>query len=466
MSSAKPPILEDIRLDILGQQERINRLYTQITLCFPLPDDSESTHAGVIETLDQGLSRLSKTFPWTAGEVVGGGPGPPGGFTIRASSENSPSRLVIKDQRNDATIATWGDLKESAFPFSMLDEDVIAPCKTMVESGAKRPVLLLQANFIQGGLLLTVSAQHGSMDVAGQGQVIGLLAKAMRGEVFSQQEIDGGNTSRKGRIPLLEDVQLSETAAVQEEKDTAEGGHAEGEPPSSQQGRLTWAYLAFTQHNLTCGIKKCALEEIPGRSFVSTDDTLTAFMWQAISRAREPRLLNASAKTTLTRNVDVRQHFDLPPSYPGLFVTATSHTSPVTELVHRRSLGSVALELRSALEPEALRGSLRSQATSIVRDCRGVNGKSASRRASPNLDVKLSSWAKERQLYDLDFGLFLGKPEAIRRPAFLNGAREGLVYFLPTAPDGEVVVGLCLVEEDMQRLRDSAKIASWAKWIG
>ncbi|KAF3762263.1 hypothetical protein M406DRAFT_45677 [Cryphonectria parasitica EP155] len=468
-------LLDDFPLDLLGQQERINRLYTPITFCFPLPDETESTRAEIIETLEDGLSRLARAFPWTAGEVVACESGK---FKIRArSSPWTVPPLVIKDFSGDnnddddnnvaSVLPSWDELQQAGFPFSMLDEDVIAPCKTMVEDddgAVERPVLRLQANFIRGGLLLTVCGQHGAMDVAGQAQVIALLAKAMRGEVFSRQEIQDGNMIRRGHIPLPEEKEEEDEYTTG--PDT--GGETQQTPP------LTWAYIAFEKSELLERVKRPALKETTWTTFVSKDDALTAFFWQAISRAREPRLQRqhqqqqeeggATTTTTLTRNVDVRKHFGLPPTYPGLFVTFTSHTAPISELVHSRSLSSVALELRAALDTESLRQNLRDQAASIVQDPEAAARKATAQRARPDLDVRLSSWAKER-LYEVDFGVFLGKPGAVRRPRFERGAREGLVYFMPRGMDGEMVVGVCLREEDMERLKGSARIASFARWI-
>jgi hypothetical protein len=85
--------------------------------------------------------------------------------------------------------------------------------------------------------------------------------------------------------------------------------------------------------------------------------------------------------------------------------------------------------------------------------------------STPELDVRLSSWAKE-DCYDVDFGAKIGKPEVIRRPHFLEGAREGLAYFLPKTRNGEIVVGLCLRDEDMKRFKADIEIVEYGKYIG
>lgn len=457
-------ILEDFPLDILGQYERINRIYTQIALCFPLPDDTETTRSGIIEALARGLSSLGTAFPWTAGQVVRGEDGV---FRIKPFPDRpggSHPRLEVKDLRDDPSGPKWDELLKREFPFSMLDEDVIAPCKTMVGPSAELPVLLAQANFIEGGLLLTVNAQHGSMDMGGQGRVIALLAKAMRGEVFSKDEVEGCNVRRTGWIPLLGDEQRSLSGAREDEDAPECGDSHQREIPTRVESPPLWAYLAFPGESLT-QIKALAMGDTPRGQWVSRDDALTALIWQAISLARSPGPRDPGARnTTLTRNVDARGYLGLPPTYPGLVTTATSHASPVGLLLaRRRPLGSVAAELRAALrDAGSLVRGLRSRATAIAR---GGGGGGGGRTGSPALEVRVSSWARE-EIYDLDFGPLLGRPEAVRRPRFREGAREGLVYFLPRARDREVVVGVCLMEEDMQRLKASPEVARWARWIG
>jgi hypothetical protein len=113
--------LADFELDVLGQSPRINRLYTQITFCFPLPDDSHHLQCNVINSLTQALRQLSLSFPWTAGKVVN----EHGRFKIKAL-EDIP-RLITKTLSN----VSWDALRRARFPFSMLDESVVAPCKTL-----------------------------------------------------------------------------------------------------------------------------------------------------------------------------------------------------------------------------------------------------------------------------------------------------------------------------------------------
>lgn len=453
-----------LHLDILGQTERINRLYTQITFCFSTRTDCPSSRTGIVTTLERGLAQLRNKFPWIAGNVIENDDG------FKIIPAETYLGLVVKELQGDTAVLTWDEFRQANFPFSMLDEDVVAPCKTMVKPESQRPVFLIQANFVKGGLLLTFNAQHGSMDMAGQAQVIALFSKACRDEGFTKEELEIGNMQRKNWIPTPDDnLSIATDSAESKPREVVQDDQANKKPqeqPSAPPDALTWAYLCFPAASLF-SLKQFASQSLAaGVTFVSTDDVLTALIWHSITRARSPRLDNLqSTPTTLTRNVDVRGHFNLPPTYPGLMTTSTSHTFSVDDIVNHRSLGAAASDLRVALDPGSLRKSAEVQATAISRNKQAAAQRRIAALSNPSFDVRLSSWAKEK-LYELDFGPCLGQPETVRRPRFMDGAREGLVYFLPKGRDGSIVVGICLREEDMERLRLDSEVLRWSRWIG
>ena len=453
--------LDNFYLDIMGQRPRINKLYTQLTLCFPLPDDSQHLQSNIVYTLKQGIDRLSEEFPWVAGKVVNEQ------GTLKINPFERTLRLSVNDLRHNRPDLHWAALQQANFPFSMLDESTVAPCKTFMasaETALDLPVFLIQANFIRGGLLLTFNGQHGSMDMTGQAQVIHLLAKACRDESFTSAELLVGNMNRKNVVPLLNDHDQDLKLEQQVSKDMPNKGSqqaSEQAPPP----KLIWTYFAFSASSLGT-LKSLAMENAPSGSFVSLDDSLSAFVWQSITRARLPRLGTGSTlNSTLSRAIDARRALFLPLTYPGMVSNATFLTSEVDAVV-KQPLGSIAAQLRFVLEPASIKQSICALATLISRheDADKVGFANTS---VPELDVRLSSWAKER-FYDLDFGFGfgIGKPEAVRRPRFAEGAREGLVYFLPKRLDGEIVVGICLREEDLERLKGDQQFAKFGTYIG
>lgn len=460
-----PVINED--LDVLGTTV-IKNLYTQICSCYSLPDDSASARSAVTATLIKGLERLSSSFPWIAGQVIDEG----GVFKIQ-SREKIP-RFVVKDSgnSNDSSMPTMDALRNAHFPFSMLDESVICPRNTLPDgTETEAPVFLVQVTFIAGGLILTFVGQHNAMDMTGQGQVIHLLSKACRDEPFTSEELSWGNRPRRDLIPLLEDdykpgPELDYQVVKPNAPDPLSTGASTDLPePVSTPAKCKWAYFIFSPASLSA-VKSSAVEKgtLPPGSYISTDDALTAFIWQSISRARLHRI-PPSAETTLARAVDVRSYLNIPQTYPGLVNNMTYHTCTLQRL-GSESLGSIASTLRSALDTKAPRNlgyATRALATILTRSPGYKDRISSTATIDLQKDVMLSSWSKVSS-YELDFGLGLGKPEVVRRPQFVPV--ESLGYLMPKRGDGEVAVGICLREEDLEALRRDDEWTRWAMYVG
>jgi trichothecene 3-O-acetyltransferase len=466
-----PAIEKDLDgyLDILGQQPALLKLYTQICFCFSVAD--ASSHSAIIKILTNGLERLSASFPWLAGKVVneGSGKGNTGIFSFKPL-EKIP-RLVVKDLRHDPSIPTMDAFKRANFPFSMLDESIIAPRKTLPDSSDESasdaaPVFLLQANLISGGFLLTFVGQHNTMDMIGQGQIIHLFSKACHNEQFTSEELSSGNLARRNLIPLLDDSykQGSELAhqivKPPPSHPISSGTNGNSAPPPPP--KCAWAYFTFHPTSLTA-VKSLATKTITLPSgYISTDDALSAFIWQSIVRARLPRL-NPTAESTFARAVDVRRYLDVSQTYPGVMQNMTYHTYTLQKLVEE-PLGSVASQLRSALDPRTsnLGYHTRALATFLNRTP-DKNIVSVTATLDLSAGIMLSSWAK-LDCYELDFNLGLGRPETVRRPQF--EPVESLIYLMPRTLDGEIAVAICLRVEDMERLRADEEFAKYGRYIG
>ncbi len=75
----------------------------------------------------------------------------------------------------------------------------------------------------------------------------------------------------------------------------------------------------------------------------------------------------------------------------------------------------------------------------------------------------LSSWAFAK-LDQLDFGMGLGMPLAVRRPAFTPV--ESLMYVMPKSPSHGAVIGMCLREEDWTQLKQDSGWIEHATYLG
>jgi hypothetical protein len=156
---------EDILLDIFGQQ--ILPIYTQICFGFPIAD--ARSYPRIIDTLETALEKMYTQFPWLSGRVVNEGAtaNSTGIFKIRI--HQGISHLCVKDLRHDASFPSMEALRLTGFPINALDEDILAPRRTLIDAGdsSSPEVFLVQVTLINGGLLLTFIGHHQAMDGIG-----------------------------------------------------------------------------------------------------------------------------------------------------------------------------------------------------------------------------------------------------------------------------------------------------------
>jgi hypothetical protein len=449
-------------VDILGQTPAL-QIYTQICSVYNLSESSSTTKQGrIVATLTKGLERLTASFPWVAGQVVNEGSNGDGDTGIFKIKPLDPTlRLVIKDFTKDATIPSLDEMTKAGFPMSMFDENIVAPRNTIPgTSGEEKKdvmeVFLMQVTFIRGGLMLCFVGQHQVMDMTGQRYVIDLLDKACRGDEFTEEEVRVGNLVGRSVTPLLRDEwELGRELDDQIVKSATETEGALDSPPVSE-----WAFFDFSPQSLAA-LKSLAMKDLVS-GFVSTDDVLTAFIYQSIARARLPRL-DPSKTATLGRAVDCRKFLSLPATYPGICQNMIYHTNNIKDLT-TLPLGTVASQLRSALNPKAstLTHDTKALATVLTRSKdKGITSPDAS--LDLEVDIMLSSWAK-MDFWQLDFGLSLGKPVSVRRPRLIT--YESLLYLMPKDRDGGIAVAVCLREEDMERLMDDGEVKEFGRYVG
>lgn len=454
--------------DILGQLIRVN-LYTPICLCFPLQDASSKSQF-IIDTLTQALEQLSVSFPWLAGQVIREGvvEGNTGRSKI-VPSENKTIRLIVKDLSHDAAVPSMDTLRNAKFPFSMLDGELIAPLSGLPTSyeGDTAPVFFLQANFINGGLLLNFAGEHSTMDGQGLGEIIRIFDKACHNEPFKDEELFQGNRARDSVIPLFDPTSFKpgselDQLLVKPRATTSTTPAWAINTPS----KCTWAYFHFSASKLS-DLKSIASsssssisENSTATIYITTNDALSAFIWQSTSRIRSSRLPPHST-STFARAVDVRSSLSIPPCYLGNLSNHTYTTLPLS-LISSTPLSSLASSLRLALNPSDLSFTIRSLAThiSITDDKSGI---SPGANLDFSTDIFFSSWAR-LACYLLDFNLGLGLPESVRRPRY--AVVEGLMYLMPMDRNRGIDAAICLRDEDLERLRGDREFQEYADWIG
>jgi trichothecene 3-O-acetyltransferase len=452
--------------DVFGQLLFL-KTYTQLVLCFSTPCGISSE--SITKELKNAALKLTHAFPFLAGQVIteGAGPATTGLCKIIPYGPHAENSILhVKDCT--ALVPPYAEIIKAKAPFSLLDGDIIAPRKGLPLSYEETeedpaPVLIIQANFIVGGLLLTFAGQHNIMDMNGQGQIIRLFAKALRGESFSKAEIEGGNLDRRNIIPLLgPDEPLRDHSLLRPRPQT----NGVAPTPPSEPAPISWAYFHFPASKLRV-LKSLASKPIqeprtePPVPFISTNDVLSAFIWQRISAVRATRL-PSDASTTLCRAANARRFLDppVPETYTGHMVTCTFSCLSFS------SIASTPLSTLTSLIRSALNAitpyDVRSLVTLIANE---PDKGSVSYGASLDIDkdVLFSSWADLR-LYGTDFGDVLGKPEFVRRQRFVP--MESLIYLMPRTDGGDIDAAICLKDVDLEGLKGDSEWAAYAEYVG
>lgn len=219
-----------------------------------------------------------------------------------------------------------------------------------------------------------------------------------------------------------------------------------------------WAYLNFPSAQLS-ELKAAASHQsiVP---YISTDDAISALLWQHISLARAKLDPTSDAiSSQLCRTVSMRSFLGLQ-GYIGHMVDCVYSRFPD---VHNLPLGDVAGQLRLLLRDEKrLVHHMRAYATALDRlddKTKIVNGA----QLNPNTDVVVSSYGNMK-CCELGFGSVLGLPLAARRPKM--AAWPSLLYIMPKDRDGATAVGVCLTEDELEVLKGDEVLAQYMSFIG
>lgn len=448
----------DETLEIFGQQSSTASA-TPFVFCYPLADPSHLPR--IVAKLEYGLATLTESFPWIAGKIANEGKttGNSGVFKIKPLGR--APRLVVKDLRAEPGAPTMQALEAAGFPIALLDEALFSPINVLPGKADedRSPLLVLQANQIEGGLLLNIVGNHQALDGTAQEQVTYLLDKACHGIPFTEDEVAVGKLPRATIVAPLDDSWQPAADSQYLKKQvpaTSNNVAASSAPPSLPR----WVNVAFSGAALA-ELKAVATKDVAS-GFVSTDDALSALIWQALARARLARL-PPSTTSTLGRAVNPRRYLGIPANYPGYISNMAYSTQPLGTLA-QRSLGSVASELRAAVDPETsgLGQSTREFATLLYRAA-DKDSVSVNEGLDLERDLMLSSWAGQR-CYAFDFGLGLGRPVAFRRTRM--APVPSLMFLLPKRPDGEIVLALCARDDDLERLKEDPAFAKYGRFIG
>lgn len=445
--------------------------YMVISLFFSI---SNSTSSSEIEaSIRAGLDTLADAFPHLKGHVVYDDKttGEDAGRVRIYPFDDDDDRisLTVKDLRDDPNFPSLESLRQARFPLSMLDGQTVVPYhlippsfESIYQESKDRParVLFVQANLIEGGMILTIAANHTTMDMNGLGSVIDLFAEACRNEPYTEQELREVNQSRREAIPVLGDEYTpgpeGDFFILKAQNSWTEPTKKDGSGPTSP---AICRIFTFSPDSLF-KLKTEAASQQTVVPFISTNDAVTALLWQRITKARLARFPGTdSFSTTVVRQVDARRHFHLSRLYGGHMATSVFSTETN---VWQVPIGDVSAQLRLKLGDPCVPFHLRAIATLVHRpEYRPRIAYAAN--LDFDRDVVISSWA-DVDCCRVSFGSLLGIPEVAMRPRvapFAAGA-----FIMPFTATGHLPVCVGLREDDMSRLIADDEFSRFADYVG
>ncbi|ETN42175.1 uncharacterized protein HMPREF1541_04116 [Cyphellophora europaea CBS 101466] len=442
------------------------RLYgTRWILCFPLEPNAAKQE--VYNELKAGLAKTISEIPWTAGVV-----GPETG------SEPDHSRIEVADgnngvlfKYNDLTASTaqhpsYEELKTAQFPLSKFSTAQLSPLGVMPDR-EPAPAMAAQANFIQGGLLLTICAHHSVCDAAGLNTVLQTWAQ-MSSAIASGLSFDKVDPAFHDRTRLMTGIPGAALADFPEyvlaptppAASTDVNTHQMAATPF-QMPDMAARIFFFTPSSLTA-LKTAA-------AAYSSNDALHALVWRHVTLARlaargraDPNDI-AEGVTALLFSSNIRSKLSppLPHNYTGnaSVGSITRHLS-YTELCGgggSDGLATAAAALRSAVNglntPDrvALTIGLIASRPNPTDHKFAYNG-------FLGPDLSSTTWA-DLDVYDTVWGS-LGTPDAFRIPG--EGA-DGAMMVLPRVRGGGLEVVVALESRAMACLLADEEFLSWAE---
>ena len=426
-----------------------------IVICLAFLLENTASISQLQTTLRESLTRLTNAFPFLAGQVTYEGRDESHSGIANVVPFEDGVQLVLNDLRSKPGFPSMAEMSKAQFPFSMLDPDILLPpiAVSWASDGYDKiaPVMILQANVIKGGLILSFSGNHTQMDMTGLGMIISLFSKACRNEPYTDKEVLQGNQSRRNAIPLLK----SDYEPGDELDD------AWTRPPNYEQLAAVhasiprWSYFNFRASDLVRLKDEASIQSIV--PYISTDDAVGALCWQRVTKARSSSL-GPQATTTFCRPISARNYLGLE-GYLGHMVDCTYEDAVD---VYDLPTGDVAGRLRRMLlQGEKIKHHMQAFATVLDRlDDKNklLNGA----KLDPMRDVVVSSYANIK-CCELSFGPLLGRPEAARRPRMPPW--PSLFYLMPKARNGDIAVAFCVGEEDLKKLREDEFLKVYADYL-
>ncbi|KKY13763.1 putative trichothecene 3-o-acetyltransferase [Diplodia seriata] len=436
--------------------------YTMLGLCYKL--DEQQDRETVVQNLREGLQITVDQYRIVAATVR---TEPTTGKLSAVRKRDAGVNFTINTMDEADDFPDFDTLDQADFTFEKMDvtklfpEEISKRIASMFQDSSDPPAMVVQANFIRGGLILCVASHHRISDGTGTNHFVAHWAANSRA-LSTKTALPAFNTSRLDRGPLCFDgPQPSEqrmTELKQEIGFVHHAGEGDNPPPSAEPISLITLHFPKTKlaslkadasptpHRRDSAVSsKDSAKSSPAEDmsvggmntdtvpWISSYDAIIATIWRAVTRARMPLFQSLPSGPPATSSqlhaVNLRGVVaGVPENYYGNAMALPTQTLPLSTLtsLSTSSLAATASSIRAGIT----RSSTPAIAAATAEWISGTRNKSAI--TLPNLigtGLYCTSWRSMTYYSAADFGF--GPPNRVRRPPIVA---DGIAFVYPQRP--------------------------------
>ncbi|CAJ2503151.1 Uu.00g105450.m01.CDS01 [Anthostomella pinea] len=441
--------------------------YIRFVFPIELPENYDSDEC--FRILKDGLDAAKQRLPTIGCEGVPDTAAKQAGV-LKLQKYTDYDTITSKDLREPGAFPhTYLELKDKTFPVAAFPGDLLCRRFTWPSPGERLPTVDFQANFIQGGLLLTCCFFH----VFGDAKTYYTILETWAEECRRLQ----GETGPRNEVP---DVFFTDREKHMKPSGRNAGrvkDHPEvmvlpftppGFPPKmisrehvGQVFRLTAEQLAA----LKADASPTNATEPTDQKYVSSNDALSALMWRSVMNAQFPLdELKEDPTSIFNIAIDGRSRTD-PPVHPrtlGNWLGWVVVQTPIRKMLSTASLADIAVLIRKSVT--GLSDQYVDDLSALFESVEDVDRVVATAFLDvPGYNCVQTSWIN-LPVYELNWGKTLGnKVQACRSPDV--GVINGGSLVVPALPEGGIEILVGVETKCLPRLLKDPLLAKYATAI-
>ncbi|RAK84750.1 hypothetical protein BO79DRAFT_274438 [Aspergillus costaricaensis CBS 115574] len=447
------------------------RTYIRALLVFPTANSSPQ----ITQELQRGLERLSKQVPWVAGHVSHTTPtNQKASLEIRYHAAKTPT-LEDKGQ----ITASHANLSSHDMPMKAIPPDVwpTLPCLfgNIPSKTGGRVFAASFFRFADHGAGLCICLHHNAVDVTGFAEVVRLWAKnVVQPSQNDHSYLSQGSGDRLVRLSKALAPDLQEISSLSSERLLGLHPEHSTQPPVLPDTFPPCTSKAFKISIHWIDVLKELLHKYTQRR-LTTNVILCALIWTSITRVRaqrNPTLRDQTSRLVTAINGRSRITGNLnsvsgDQQYLGNVVLYAMASFPSANLATAdedpiRSLATICDCISDSQSSSTINSRHIAETYRLVDSMGDYRSFYAGWDLFGSRDFTITSWA-DLDLYNLDFGPLLGKPEFVKLPCI---EADGVAIILPRRRTGsdEILEVIAMLRcDDMESLEGDGM---WQTLVG